>query len=247
MKLKILTYNIHKGFDWGKKNYFLADIKNLVKSSRANIVFLQEVVGENTKYKKKGMIDSQFEFIADSVWTHYSYAKNAVYDHGHHGNLILSEYPIESWENINISTNAFEKRGLLYCKIAISEKINLNIICVHLDLLNRGRHIQYKMIQEYIHSLNLPPNAPLILAGDFNDWNNQAKEAIENNLQMIEVHKSQHGILARTFPAALPILCLDRIYIKNMKVVHSYVLPKVEDNHFSDHLPLFCEVQLNAI
>ena len=90
MKLKILTYNIHKGFDWGKKNYFLDDIKKLIKTSKANLVFLQEVVGENHHYKRRGLIDKQFEFIAYSVWTHFSYAQNAVHDHGHHGNLILS-------------------------------------------------------------------------------------------------------------------------------------------------------------
>ncbi|MBC7742165.1 MAG: EEP domain-containing protein, partial [Bdellovibrionaceae bacterium] len=61
MKLKILSYNIHKGFDWGKRNYFL-----------------QEVVGQSDKYKEKGLIDTQFEFLADSIWEHYSYARNAL-------------------------------------------------------------------------------------------------------------------------------------------------------------------------
>ena len=108
MQLKVLTYNIHKGFDWNNRNYFLNDIKNLIRTSQADIVLLQEVVGQNTQYKKKGLIDAQFEFIADSVWPHYSYAKNAVFDHGHHGNLVLSQYPIQAWEQVNISTNFIE-------------------------------------------------------------------------------------------------------------------------------------------
>lgn len=254
MILKILTYNIHKGFDWNKKNYFLKEIKSLVKESNANLVFLQEVVGKNDQYKKKGLIDSQFEFLADSLWTHYSYAQNAVYDHGHHGNLILSEWPIESWENINISTNVFEKRGLLSCKISLprSESHQKNqkqkylyIFCAHLDLLNKGRLIQYKMIKDYIKALKISAHDPLILAGDFNDWNKQATHFLENDLKLTEVHKHQHGIFAKTFPAAFPLLALDRIYVKNVKIVHSYVMPKTQQRHFSDHLPLFCEVQLN--
>lgn len=251
MNLKILTYNIHKGFDWGQKNYFLKDIKNLVKASQANIVLLQEVVGQNEKYQKKGLVDSQFEYIADSMWDHYSYAKNAVYDHGHHGNLVLSKFPIVSFENINISTNPFEKRGLLVCKIALPEGKHKNkflyIVCIHLDLLNRGRNLQYKMIKSHLKSLHLPANTPLVMAGDFNDWNKQATKTFEKELHMTEAHKFQHGSFAKTFPAALPILSLDRIYVRNMKVLHSYVLPKTNEAHFSDHLPLFCEAELNGV
>lgn len=250
MNLKVLTYNIHKGFDWNNRKYFLKEVKSLVKESQANLVFLQEVVGKNEIYKQKGLIDSQFEYLADSVWTHYSYAKNAVYDHGHHGNLILSEHPIECWENINISTNRFEKRGLLICKIRLPEGKNkktkyLHIICAHLDLLQKGRTIQYKKIKQVIENLNLAPREPLILAGDFNDWNRKSTEVLETDLGLTEVHKSIHGIFAKTFPAAIPLLTLDRIYVKNMKIIHSYVLPKTQNRHFSDHLPLFCEVKLH--
>lgn len=247
MKLKILTYNIHKGFDWGKRNYFLADVKKLVKSSEANIVFLQEVVGESKRYKKKGLVDAQFEYIADSMWTHYSYAQNAIHDHGHHGNLILSEFPITSWKNVNISTNALEKRGLLVCKIEIPGKIKkyIHVICAHLDLLQKGRAKQYKMLKKLVESLDLSDKDPLIVAGDFNDWNQQAHDVLEKELKMIEAHKAHYGLFAKTFPAFLPLLTLDRIYVRNMKVNQSYVISKTEKNHFSDHLPLFCEVEIN--
>jgi endonuclease/exonuclease/phosphatase family metal-dependent hydrolase len=90
MILKVLSYNIHKGFDWNNKNYFLKEIKDFIKTLDVDIVFLQEVVGKNTHLEKSGLIDTQFEFLADELWPHYSYAHNAVYDHGHHGNLILS-------------------------------------------------------------------------------------------------------------------------------------------------------------
>jgi endonuclease/exonuclease/phosphatase family metal-dependent hydrolase len=108
MLLKILSYNIHKGFDWNNKNYFLQEMKEFIKQSRADIVFLQEVVGKNSKYVAQGMVDSQFEFLADQLWPHFSYGHNAVYDHGHHGNLILSKFPIESFENIDLTTNHWE-------------------------------------------------------------------------------------------------------------------------------------------
>ncbi|MBC7742523.1 MAG: endonuclease/exonuclease/phosphatase family protein [Bdellovibrionaceae bacterium] len=246
MKLKILSYNIHKGFDWGKRNYFLQDMKDLITSSQADIVFLQEVVGQSDKYKEKGLIDTQFEFLADSIWEHYSYARNALYDHGHHGNLILSRYPIESWENINLTTNVLEKRGLLVCKINIPHTHkNIYVACVHLDLLQRGRVIQYEMIKKKIQSLEIEDHLPLVVAGDFNDWNKKCTTVFEGELGMHEAYKTTHGRFAKTFPAGFPMLTLDRIYLRNLDVLDSKILPKPNTNHFSDHLPLFCEVEIN--
>ncbi len=245
MKLKILTYNIHKGFDWGNKNYFLKEIKELIQSTGANLVLLQEVVGQNSDYAKKGLIDSQLEFLAHEVWPHYSYAQNAVYDHGHHGNMILSQFPIQSWTNINLSTNPLEKRGLLICKINLDADNFFYVACTHLNLLPQGRLHQIEIIKNHIQSLNLPEKTPLVLAGDFNDWNKKASHILKKELHLTENFYSQHKAYAKTFPATYPVLSLDRIYTKNCKILKSYVVAKSSKNHFSDHLPLYSEVLLN--
>jgi endonuclease/exonuclease/phosphatase family metal-dependent hydrolase len=248
MRIKILSYNIHKGFDWNNRNYGLQEMKDLILASEAEIVFLQEVVGKNENFKEKGLIDSQFEFLADEVWPHFSYAQNALYDHGHHGNLILSKYPIETFENINISTNKWEKRGMLVCKIKIPasednpKERNLFAACLHLNLLHSGRKIQYQKIKDYITLKSAVEDLPFIVAGDFNDWNQKSFQVFEKLLGMQEVHKSINGSFARTFPANVPILCLDRIYVKNLEVIDSHVV--FYDQHLSDHLPIFCEVDI---
>lgn len=248
MRLKILSYNIHKGFDWNNRNYGLEEMKSLIRSTDAEVVFLQEVVGENKNLKDKGLIDSQFEFLADEVWPHFSYAQNALYDHGHHGNLIMSKYPIDSFENVNLSTNSWEKRGMLVCKIKIPvtednpvEK-ELVAACLHLNLLHSGRKIQYQKIKEYIEEKEHHETMPFILAGDFNDWNQKSCRVFEEKMGMQEVHKSFNGNFARTFPANVPVLCLDRIYVKNVDIVKSHVV--FYDQHLSDHLPIYCEVDI---
>ncbi len=248
MILKILSYNIHKGFDWNNRNYFLKEIKDFIKSADVDIVFLQEVVGKNTYLEKSGLIDTQFEFLADELWPHYSYAHNAVYDHGHHGNLILSKYPILSFENINLSTNKFEQRGFLICKIALSESNRyFYAACSHLNLLNRGRQIQYQRIKQILDNDQFN-SVSMILAGDFNDWNKKSSHIIENQLHFIEVFKELSGDYAKTFPAPLPLLCLDRVYIRNATVLNAKVFHASKRsnpiNHFSDHLPIYCEVSL---
>jgi endonuclease/exonuclease/phosphatase family metal-dependent hydrolase len=253
MLLKILSYNIHKGFDWNNKNYFLQEMKEFIKQSRADIVFLQEVVGKNSKYVAQGMVDSQFEFLADQLWPHFSYGHNAVYDHGHHGNLILSKFPIESFENIDLTTNRWEKRGLLVCKIMLpktegSKDKFFYAACSHLNLLHGGRLLQYQQIKEHILLKNGNHDIPFILAGDFNDWNKKCAPVFEQDLGMQEVYKTIHGTFAKTFPALYPMLCLDRIYVKNLKIKTSIILEtKNKHNllsHLSDHRPLYCEVEI---
>ena len=175
MKIKILSYNIHKGFDWKNKNYFIKEMKDFIRSTDADVVFLQEVIGKNIKLQESGLIDIQFEFLADEIWPHYSYAHNAVYDHGHHGNLILSKFPIENFENIDISTNSLEKRGLLICKIMLpvngfGDKY-FYAACSHLNLLHSGRLKQYQKIKEHVQKReSADGQTPFIIAGDFNDW-----------------------------------------------------------------------------
>ena len=55
----------------------------------------------------------QHDFLAEGVWPNTAYGGNAIYDHGHHGNAILSRFPILSSHNQDISELRFERRGML--------------------------------------------------------------------------------------------------------------------------------------
>src|SRR4051794_21033552 len=113
ISIKAVSYNIHKGFTSGNRSYVLNRIREGLRQVHPDLVFLQEVLGQHEIHKKNvaGWPDqSQFEFLADELWPHYAYGKNAVYHHGHHGNAILSKYPFSFFENIDVSANSFEKR-----------------------------------------------------------------------------------------------------------------------------------------
>jgi endonuclease/exonuclease/phosphatase family metal-dependent hydrolase len=53
-----------------------------------------------------------------------------------------------------------------------------------------------------------------------------------------------HGQSARTFPARLPLLQLDRIYVRNAIGHAPVVLPPKPWSHLSDHAPLAAEIEL---
>ncbi|HEY9202344.1 MAG TPA: endonuclease/exonuclease/phosphatase family protein, partial [Gammaproteobacteria bacterium] len=138
-RIRVLTYNIHKGFSAGNRRFVLHQIKSLIRSVDSELVFLQEIQGEHlhkSQHHHNWPDESQFEFLADEVWHHHAYGKNAIYEAGHHGNAILSKYPFVEWENIDVSYMRKASRSLLHGVIRISDSMpRLHVVCVHLGLL----------------------------------------------------------------------------------------------------------------
>ncbi|MDD2762187.1 MAG: endonuclease/exonuclease/phosphatase family protein [Methylomonas sp.] len=239
--LRVLTYNIHKGFDMSNRRFVLHQIRDALVAADADLLFLQEMQGEH-KHKEQKVSDwpelSQSEFIAEGVWPYYAYGKNAIYEAGHHGNAILSKYPFESWENINVSPFTWASRSLLHGVIRLpSVNRDLHILCVHLGLIGMERRQQLTSLCERIDR-HVPHDAPLIIAGDFNDWLGRAERQFHDHLGLQEVFKTTHGAHARTFPAWLPFLPMDRIYYRGFTPLDCERLSQAPWRVLSDHAPL---------
>jgi endonuclease/exonuclease/phosphatase family metal-dependent hydrolase len=235
--LTITTINIHKGMGHFNSRVVLHKQRDLIRQLNSDIVFLQEVCGAHTRHAKYGTSE-QYEFLAESIWKDFAYGKNALTAQGHHGNAILSKFPILDWENIDISASTSEQRGLLHCKIAIPDWPEyLHCICVHLGLIGRWRGRQLAALNSRINSM-VPNNAPLIIAGDFNDWRQKASHALAEQQHLKEVFKVLHGAYARSFPSMLPLFRLDRVYTRGFHVVNCDVFGHTSSSNVSDHAAL---------
>jgi endonuclease/exonuclease/phosphatase family metal-dependent hydrolase len=239
--LNIASYNIHKGFSFFKRRLVIHELRERLRALDADLVFLQEVQGDHRRHARR--FDNwpeqpQHEFLADAVWTDFAYGRNAVYDSGHHGNAVLSRFPITHWDNQDISQHRFENRGLLHCEVAIPGWNEvLHCVCVHLGLMAHHRSRQLRALQTRIESL-VPSAAPLIVAGDFNDWAHHAHHGLARPLGMQEVFQHMHGRPARSFPAALPVFQLDRIYVRGFSVKQARVHHGHPWARISDHAAL---------
>lgn len=243
MRLRVLTYNMHKGFCFYSREYVLHELRHAIRTVNADLVFLQEVMGVHPPKAAAEMeIDSQFEFLADEIWSHYAYGKNAVYSDGHHGNAILSKYPIVEFDNINISTNQFERRGLLHAKIQLPKR-KLDVVCLHLDLLDRGRKQQMQRLIDHVHA-EVEADSSLIIAGDFNDWRRKLTDPLEAALGLRESGVIFTGEHSATFPSWRPFLTLDRIYIRGFQVHDYQVLHGLPWRRMSDHAAIVAEIEL---
>ena len=247
MKIRILSYNIHKGFKIGNTDFVLQEIRQAMREVNADILFLQEVLGDHQDQKCKipdWKTAIQFEYIADTVWPHFAYGKNAVYAEGHHGNAILSKFPITDWTNQDISTNRYEQRGFLKAKIHIPELEKEIILAnTHLNLTQAGRDKQTSII---INDLKNEAETPWIFLGDFNDWNKKIAERIERELRVEEAFKFLHGKYPLTFPSFMPILSLDRVFLNKVKAIKAVALNEGYWKRLSDHLPLFVEIEIDS-
>lgn len=263
MKLRVATYNIHKGVTSFGGMPRIHALKQALSQLDADIVFLQEVQGRHDRkavqYAAHWPNVGQHEFLAGE--SHYAaYGMNAVYDHGHHGNALLSRFSIIETNNSDISDHAYESRGILHCILHV-DAIPVHCYVVHLGLLAKGRQRQAAALVEAVRS-SAPPDAPIIIAGDFNDWENKLGDYLRERLGVREVFENQfthQGWLAnwrrmrdkqaplhpaRTFPAIFPWLRLDRIYLRGFRVDAAEVLRNREWSKLSDHAPILTMLEL---
>ncbi|MDO4641175.1 MAG: endonuclease/exonuclease/phosphatase family protein [Neisseria sp.] len=239
--ISIATYNMHKGMSPLNRFVYVDNMAEAIKSLRADILFLQEVQGENLQrqFKLPEFPDQpHYDILGQRLAYHSSYGKNAVYKEKHHGNAILSHLPIDTRHNLNITVNKLEKRGVLHCEIQ-PEGWPLPIVCLcaHLNLLETDRVKQYTAIFEYVTTY-VHPQSPLILAGDFNDWRQKSCLNIGRTLGLTEVFVSYFGSRPKTFPARMPLLSLDRIYTRNLRIIDAKLHNSAPWLTLSDHLPL---------
>ena len=110
-------------------------------------------------------------------------------------------------------------------------------LCVHLNLRETDRKRQYRTIADYIEH-QIPSDAPLILAGDFNDWRQRSCSRFGQLLGLDEAFAHLPAGRPKTFPARLPILSLDRIYTRHLTVLNAVSHQGLPWQQLSDHLPL---------
>lgn len=243
LRLKVATLNIHKGLSLFNRRMVIHELREGLKKLDADIVFLQEVQGLHEKNALRfGAWPSaaQHEFLAGEDWEH-AYGRNAVYEHGHHGNAILSRYPIVSSDNHDVSNHRFERRGLLHCRIAVPGlAAPLDCACIHLSLDERGRQRQLDAMASHLSG---PREVPMIVAGDFNDWRHSASGEMSRRLGLAEVSVMHNGKPARTFPSILPVLRLDRIYVRGFEILGAQSHRGAPWRLLSDHLALSAELR----
>jgi len=244
--LRVMTLNMHKGRSPLQIRSTIQRLRQKIREHDADLIFIQELQQESARHSRRRAIGASpglTQYLAEGYWPEWHYGRNAVQLRSHHGNAILSQHPLRRGENYDISAYKFERRGLLHSVIQVRDGHGkahpVHCFCVHLALFERGRARQLASITAFIDEL--AGQAPAIVAGDFNDWRNRVGSAMKAR-GFQEVFETMTGSPARTFPSLQPMLPMDRIYVRGMRVHSAHTL--TDWAHLSDHLGLTADIEL---
>ncbi len=237
---RVATYNIHKGVQGlgPVRRLEIHNIGHAIEQLDADVVCLQEVRKghrKEEKYFKRWPELPQADFLAPEGYEAI-YKTNAVTAHGEHGNALLSRWPVLMHQHEDMSDHRLEQRGLLHVQVQVQDRM-VHVIVVHLGLIPASRIRQITQVLAFIQR-EIPDEAPVLVAGDFNDWGSR----VGKMMQAAGLHEWQQP-RAWTYPSRLPIVQLDHVYARGLRPTGLMVPHGRIWRQMSDHLPLLAEFQ----
>jgi endonuclease/exonuclease/phosphatase family metal-dependent hydrolase len=234
--VRVITYNIRKGKGAdGRSAIAMAAVGRALADHRADLVLCQEVF----HCSRTGA--SQSGHLAKAMGLSSYYGANKFRVVGHHGNTTFTRLGVERFVNHDISTNRIERRGALYVRLAWDDK-PLHVFNVHLGLNRWQRLNQVRQISALIEELALA-REPVLLAGDFNDWNRELDRFIVQDLGFTNALGEHAPAAVRTWHSRRPVFSLDRIYIRDLGTESAGRFDGEPWSELSDHLPLFADLR----
>lgn len=230
--LRVMSYNIHIGENAANEDQ-LKNIADFIKSSKADIVGLQEV---DSVCNRSGKVD-QMKFLAENTGMHYAYVRHFAFDGGSYGLGILSRFPLSDIKNNRIpltSEGKADTRALLTANI-VSGRKKFTFATVHLDY----RDSQSRQVQadELVKLFAGSPNA-VILTGDLN-----ARPGTKEVIKLETIFTETGLSSGPTYPAVKPLNKIDYIMVDKdhlARIIKQEVFPV----QYSDHLPLMSKVKI---
>ncbi|HEU4459244.1 MAG TPA: endonuclease/exonuclease/phosphatase family protein [Methylibium sp.] len=251
-RLRVATYNIHKGVRGvgpGKR----LEIHNLglaIEALDADLVCLQEVRhfhhGEARRFQRTSFgwpAQGQADFLAPDGYE-VAYRTNAKTRDGEHGNALLSRWPLGEVRHHDVSDHRFEQRGLLHVPVQWQGE-TVDVVVIHFGLSHTSRVRQVERLGDYLERTGRR-DMPVLVAGDFNDWGERLDAPLRRHgLERAEAPAREPAARSRsmTFPSLAPVFALDRIYTRGLRCTSTFVPRGSNWARMSDHLPLVAEFE----
>ncbi len=248
MKLRVLSYNIHKCIGGLDRRYEPMRIADVIRRLEADVLLLQEVDAGVPRSNH----DHQVDVLGDMLGMRYRtwYPNVDVRGGGHYGNAVLSRYPIIESSNIDLSLRFRKKRSVVHGVIRVrqntagGEEIDrtVHVYNMHLGLARYERRIQLARFLDSHPFQTLHHDTPVVVGGDLNDVYGRLGELLEP--------AGFRGIdkRPRTFPAWGPLRALDAIFVRG--AVDYLGLSRCDSElarRASDHRPIVADVVLHPV
>jgi len=244
MKIKLVTYNIHRaiGLDRRFKPERIIDILNDIN---ADIVLLQEVDEGAPRSRELNLAK---EISQACNYQHFALGHNVSLRKGYYGNATISRFPILRERNIDLTIENKKRRGCQHTTLELPNEKELEVFNLHLGLSAKERQKQAGLLFRSAEYRKITEDENCIVAGDFNDWRSLLRalfiEAM--NFKCATDKTTEKGEVAtKTFPSFSPRGGLDRIYYKGkINLLKTKTYKKKTSKIASDHLPVVSTFEL---
>ncbi len=243
MKLRVLSYNIHKCIGGVDRRYAPDRIAQVIRNLDPDVLLLQEVDQGAPRSNHDRQVDVLGDFIG---MKHRAWFPNVgVRGGGHYGNAILSRYPLVEATNIDLSIRFKKRRSALHGVVRVRHDgidRTVHVYNMHLGLARYERRIQIAKFLDSHPFASLHHETPIVVGGDLND----VYGGLGNLLQPAGFRGIERRPL--TFPAWGPLRPLDAIFVRGP--VDFLELRRCETDlsrRASDHRPLVADVRLHAL
>jgi endonuclease/exonuclease/phosphatase family metal-dependent hydrolase len=243
MKLRVLTYNIHKCIGGVDRRYQPERVAEVIARLEPDVLLLQEVDAGVARSRGDRQVDVLGELLAMRYRTWFPNVD--VRGGGQYGNAILSRYPLIESTNIDLSIRFKKRRSVLHGVLRVrQEQVDrtVHVFNMHLGLARYERRIQLRTFLDCHPFANLHHDTPVVVGGDLNDVYGRLGELLKP--------AGFRGIERRplTFPAWGPMRPLDAIFVRG--AMDFMKLSRCESDlarRASDHRPLIADVRLHAV
>ncbi len=240
MRVRVLSYNIHKGIGGVDRLYRPERIVETISHCEPDIVFLQEVDDGVPRSRRHRQVD----WFAEALGLHHTaFQRNVSLRVGHYGNAILSRFPLSDVHNLDLTIPLKKRRQLLaaHCRVQTEEHSRTVLLMnTHLGLAGFERKRQLDRVLRWEMFTRTHSSTSIVFAGDFNDvWGGLGRKLLEP-----QGFRSALGRV-NTFPAILPVRALDRIFYRgDLELDHGFASRTKVAKRASDHLPIVAEFLL---
>ena len=243
MRLRVLSYNIHKCIGGVDRRYEPGRIADVIRRLEPDVCMLQEVDAGVSRSNR----DQQVELLGEELGMKHRcwYPNVDVRGGGHYGNAILSRYPIIESTNVDLTIRFKKKRSVLHAVLRVRQDgvdRTVHAFNMHLGLAGYERKLQLATFLASHPFSQLHKDTPVVVGGDLND--------VYHGLGELLVPAGFRGIelRPRTFPAWGPLRALDAIFVRGSVDYLSLSRCDTElARRASDHRPLFADVRLHAV
>ena len=239
MRLRVATWNIHKGIGGVDRRYRLERTISVLASLQPDIALLQEVA---EGMPRCGMHDQLAELSKGLDMRHVAFGAEHRFSVGGYGNAILSRFPLTDSTRIDLTIGRRKRRGLVKTRAHAKLEHGTRSVVVfnlHLGLSGGERATQLERFLECHPFAHLHHDTPIVVGGDFNDvWASLGQRFLE------PAGFVRAGKLLPTFPAALPLRPLDGLWIRGgISVVTAHPVRTALAKAASDHLPIVADLE----